>query len=165
MDSGKGAKMGSKTKSFSVKKYQTKEYAHEAAKRLWNELVEEGKIRPKKVDPRFRSEVPGVSWKPNLKKWAVEVYDPHKESGARIPRTFGGNFPFEKKKEAEQKAKDLIAAAKAREPRAQKSKLETAGRKQEAKTNSEKPEKTLEEELEELMEEEWAQEAVEECDL
>ena len=77
-----GNKISWTNRVFAVKKFvgpgiteaQADAAALEAAKAFHAELVEKGILsEPKQKDPNFTSEVPGVSWFKNYKKWRVEI--------------------------------------------------------------------------------------------
>ena len=78
----KGKRNGTTGRQFSVSKFmkqglgeaEADAAALEAAKALRAELVNQGILKePKPVDPNFTSEVPGVIWKKQHKKWRVEL--------------------------------------------------------------------------------------------
>ena len=78
--------------------------ALEAAKAFRAELVEKGILsEPRQKDPNFTSEVPGVKWHKNYKKWEVRI---RPNSGKGI---FGGYFT----EKAAAEAKALLLTEKA----------------------------------------------------
>ena len=104
----KGQKTRQTGRKFSVKKFmgpgiseaQADAAALEAAKAFRAELVEKGILsEPKPQDPNFTSEVPGVKWKQELKKWRVEIPKGDKK------KIHGGYFT--EKAAAEAKALEL----------------------------------------------------------
>eukprot|EP00435_Cladocopium_sp_Y103_P064520 s1156_g26.t1 len=99
-----------KGKLFPVKKFmgtgiseaQADAAALEAAKAFRAELVEKGILsEPKPRDPNFTSEVPGVKWNKEMKKWRVETT----KKGLQ-KRIHGGYFT--EKAAAEAKALELL---------------------------------------------------------
>ena len=105
----KGKRSGWTTRKFSVKNFmgpgiseaQADAAALEAAKAFRAELVEKGILsEPRQKDPNFTSEVPGVKWHKNCKKWEVRI---RPNSGKGI---FGGYFT--EKAAAEAKALLLV---------------------------------------------------------
>ena len=78
----KGKKTRRTTRNFAVKKFigpgiseaQADAAALAAAKAFRAELVEKGILsEPRQKDPNFTSEVPGVKWHKNCKKWEVRI--------------------------------------------------------------------------------------------
>ena len=78
-----GRKSGRTCRKFSVKKFmvngrseaEADAAALEAAKAFHAELVRKGILEePKERDPNFTSEVPGVSWSKQSKKWVVKIW-------------------------------------------------------------------------------------------
>ena len=107
----KGNKISSTNRVFSVKKFmgsgsgiseaQADAAALEAAMAFRAELVEKGILsEPKPRDPNFTSEVPGVKWKQELKKWRVDI----SRRGSK-EKIYGGSFI--EKAAAEAKALEL----------------------------------------------------------
>ena len=105
----KGNKISSTSRVFSVKKFigpgiseaQADAAALEAAKAFRAELVEKGILsEPKLRDPNYTSEVPGVKWKQELKKWRVDI----SRRGSK-EKIYGGSFI--EKAAAEAKALEL----------------------------------------------------------
>ena len=105
----KGNKISSTNRVFSVKKFigpgiseaQADAAALEAAKAFRAELVEKGILsEPKLRDPNYTSEVPGVKWKQELKKWRVDI----SRRGSK-EKIYGGSFI--EKAAAEAKALEL----------------------------------------------------------
>ena len=108
----KGHKTRRTSRQFFVKNFigpgiseaQADALALEAAKAFRAELVEKGILsEPKPQDPNFSSEVPGVSWYKNCKKWVV-VIRPDGSKGIH-----GGYFT--EKAAAEAKALELVEKA------------------------------------------------------
>ena len=105
----KGKRIGKTNRTFSVKKFigpgiseaQADAAALAAAKAFRAELVEKGILsEPRQKDPNFTSEVPGVSWYKNYKKWVVQICPKGGEK-----RIHGGYFT--EKAAAEAKALEL----------------------------------------------------------
>ena len=103
-----GEKSGHQQKSFSVRRFMRDGLSEEdaeaaaldAAKTFREELVKQGILKePKPVDPSFTSEVPGVHWDKQRKKWQVQLRHTGKKS------IWGGCFT--EKAEAEAKALEL----------------------------------------------------------
>ena len=106
----KGRKTGRTGRQFSVKKFmvngrseaEADAAALEAAKAFRAELVRKGILeKPKVRDPDFTSDVPGVAWSKQSKKWRVEITlkrSNPKEPQKRIP---GGYFTEKAAAEAE----------------------------------------------------------------
>ena len=78
----KGKRKGQTNRMFSVKKFmvngrseaEADVAALEAAKAFRAELVRKGVLQePKERDPNFTSDVPGVKWSKQRKKWLVEI--------------------------------------------------------------------------------------------
>ena len=105
-----GRKSGTTGRQFSVKKFmvngrseaEADAAALEAAKAFHAELVRKGILQePKERDPNFTSDVPGVAWKKQGKKWRVRISLKHinpKEPGKII---WGGYFTEKAAAEAE----------------------------------------------------------------
>ena len=105
----KGKRIGKTNRTFSVKKFigpgiseaQADAAALAAAKAFRAELVEKGILsEPRQKDPNFTSEVPGVSWYKNYKKWVVLI---RPKGGKKV--IHGGYFT--EKAAAEAKALEL----------------------------------------------------------
>ena len=103
-----GKKNGRKNQLFSVRRFMrdglceedAEAAALEAAKAFREELVKQGILKdPKPVDPSFTSEVPGVHWNKQRKKWHVQLCHTGRKS------TWGGLFT--EKAAAEAKALEL----------------------------------------------------------
>ena len=108
----KGKKTRRTSRKFPVKNFmgpgiseaQADAAALEAAKAFRAELVEKGILsEPRQKDPNFTSEVPGVKWHKNYKKWEVRI---RPNSGKGI---FGGYFT----EKAAAEAKALLLTEKA----------------------------------------------------
>ena len=105
-----GRKTGTTSRMFSVKKFmvngrseaEADAAALEAAKAFHAELVRKGILEePKERDPNFTSDVPGVLWSKESKKWRVRI--PLKKSNQKEPqkRISGGFFTEKAAAEAE----------------------------------------------------------------
>ena len=104
-----GRKLRKTKRAFAVKKFmgpgcseeKADAMALEAAKSFRAELVKQGILsEPKVKDPNFTSEVPGVKWRKDKKRWYVEITE--KGAQKKIP---GGHFTD--KAAAEAKALEL----------------------------------------------------------
>ena len=104
----KGNRQGYTNRAFSLSKFmkqglseaEADAAALEAAKAFRSELVKQGILKePRPVDTNFTSEVPGVSWHKQSKKWRVWLYPTGKKS------IWGGCFT--EKSAAEAKALEL----------------------------------------------------------
>ena len=106
----KGKKKGQTNRTFSVKKFmvngrseaEADAVALEAAKAFRAELVGKGILKePKERDPNFTSDVPGVLWSKQSKKWRVQIS--LKQSNPKEPRKkiSGGYFTEKAAAEAE----------------------------------------------------------------
>ena len=106
----KGKRKGQTNREFSVKKFmvngrseaQADAAALEAAKVFHAELVRKGILEePKERDPNFTSEVPGVLWNKDSKKWRVRIS--LKQSNPKEPwkKVSGGHFTEKAAAEAE----------------------------------------------------------------
>ena len=99
---------GKSSRMFSVKKImvdgrseaEAEAAALKAAKAFHAELVRKGILEPKERDPNFTSDVPGVKWSKQSKKWRVEIVrrSNPKERGRAI---HGGCFTEKAAAEAE----------------------------------------------------------------
>ena len=113
----KGKRIGTTSRQFPVKNFmgpgiseaQADAAALQAAKAFRAELVEKGLLsEPKPLDPNFTSEVPGVKWNKNCKKWEVGIALKSDQKG-RWKRISGGFFT--EKATAEAKALELRETA------------------------------------------------------
>ena len=106
----KGKRKGKTNRKFSVQKCmvngrseaEADAAALEAAKAFRADLVWKGIIKePKERDPNFTSDVPGVKWIKERKKWRVQIS--LKKSNPKEPEKtiFGGNFTEKAAAEAE----------------------------------------------------------------
>ena len=106
----KGKRKGNTNRKFSISKFmvngrseaEADAAALEAAKAFRAELVRKGILQePKERDLSFTSDVPGVKWIKERKKWRVQI--PLKRSNAKEPdkRIFGGYFTEKAAAEAE----------------------------------------------------------------
>ena len=106
----KGKRKGKTSRMFSVKKFmvngrseaEADAAALEAAKAFHAELVRKGIVKePKERDLNFTSDVPGVLWSKQSKKWRVHI--PMKKSNPKEPekRIHGGYFTEKAAAEAE----------------------------------------------------------------
>ena len=106
----KGKKKGHTNREFSIKKFmvngrseaEADAAALEAAKAFHAELVRKGILEePKERDPNFSSDVPGVAWSKQKKKWRVQIT--LKKSNPKEPKKLiqGGYFTEKAAAEAE----------------------------------------------------------------
>ena len=106
----KGKRKGKTNRKFSISKFmvngrseaEADAAALEAAKAFRVELVRKGVLQePKERDPNFTSDVPGVQWSKQSKKWQVRISP--KKSNPKEPwkRIFGGFFTEKAAAEAE----------------------------------------------------------------
>ena len=105
-----GKRKGKTNRAFSIKKFmvngrteaEADAAALEAAKAFRAQLVHKGIVKePKERDPNFTSDVPGVAWSKQKKKWRVEIT--LKRSNPKEPRKQiqGGYFMEKAAAEAE----------------------------------------------------------------
>ena len=105
----KGKRNGRTNRVFSVKKFmvngrseaEADAAALEAAKAFHAELVRKGIVKePKEQDSNFTSDVPGVKWSKERKKWQVEIW--LKQSNPKEhKKIWGGRFTEKAAAEAE----------------------------------------------------------------
>ena len=105
-----GQKTGKACRKFSVKKFmvngrseaEADAAALEAAKAFRAELVRKGILKePKERDPNFTSDVPGVRWSKQSKKWRVEITLKQNNSQEPQKKIQGGCFTEKAAAEAE----------------------------------------------------------------
>ena len=106
----KGRKTGRTGRKFSVKKFmvngrseaEADAAALQAAKAFHAELVRKGILQePKERDPNFTSDVPGVTWRKQMKKWRVRITLKQSNPKERSKLIQGGHFTEKAAAEAE----------------------------------------------------------------
>ena len=106
----KGKRKGKTNRKFSISKFmvngrseaEADAAALEAAKAFRVELVRKGVLQePKERDPNFTSDVPGVQWSKQSKKWQVRISPKKSNPNEPWKRIFGGFFTEKAAAEAE----------------------------------------------------------------
>jgi len=106
----KGKRKGKTNRVFSVKKFmvngrseaEADASALEAAKAFYAEMVRKGILQePKGRDPNFTSDVPGVAWSKQRKKWRVQITLKQSNPKERSKLIQGGSFTEKAVAEAE----------------------------------------------------------------